>query len=74
VVGGGPAGSTFAARMAQLGHDVVLVEQAVFPRRQLGESLSPGVLPLLDMTGARAAVEAAGFRRVRTVLVLWEGD
>jgi flavin-dependent dehydrogenase len=60
--------------MAQLGHDVVLVERAVFPRRQLGESLSPGVLPLLDMTGARAAVEAAGFRRVRTVLVLWEGD
>ncbi len=34
VVGGGPAGSTFAARMAQLGHDVVLVEQAVFPRRR----------------------------------------
>jgi flavin-dependent dehydrogenase len=74
VIGGGPAGSTFAARMAQLGHDVVLVERVVFPRRQLGESLSPGVLPLLDMTGARAAVEAAGFRRVRTVLVLWEGD
>lgn len=57
--------------MAQLGHDVVLVERATFPRRQLGESLSPGVLPLLGMTGARAAVEAAGFRRVRTVRVLW---
>lgn len=26
------------------------------------------------MTGARAAVEEAAFRRVRTVLVLWEGD
>lgn len=72
VIGGGPAGSTFAARMAQLGHDVVLVERATFPRRQLGESLSPGVLPLLSMTGVRAAVEAAGFRRVRTVRVLWE--
>jgi flavin-dependent dehydrogenase len=72
VIGGGPAGSTFAARMAQLGHDVVLVERATFPRRQLGESLSPGVLPLLGMTGARAAVEAAGFRRVRTVRIHWE--
>ena len=74
VIGGGPAGSTFAARMAQLGHDVVLVERATFPRRQFGESLSPGVLPLLSMTGVRAAVEAAGFRRVRTVRVLWDGD
>jgi 2-polyprenyl-6-methoxyphenol hydroxylase-like FAD-dependent oxidoreductase len=69
VIGAGPAGSTFAARMAQLGHDVCLVERQSFPRRQLGESLSPGVLPLLDMTGARQSVEAARFRRVRIVRV-----
>ena len=72
VIGAGPAGSTFAARMAQLGHDVCLVERQSFPRRQLGELLSPGVLPLLDMTGARQSVEAARFRRVRTVRVKWE--
>ena len=53
VIGGGPAGSTFAARMAQLGYHVVLLEREFFPRRRLGESLSPGVLPLLAMTGAR---------------------
>jgi flavin-dependent dehydrogenase len=72
VVGGGPAGSTFAARMAQLGHEVWLVERAQFPRRHLGEALTPGVLPLLEMTGARAAIEAAAFRPVSRVRVKWD--
>lgn len=72
VVGGGPAGSTFAARMAQLGHEVWLVERARFPRRHLGEALTPGVLPLLQMTGAHASIGSANFRRVRRVHVEWE--
>ena len=38
VVGAGPAGSVFAARMAQLGHEVRLIEQERFPRGRLGES------------------------------------
>ena len=74
VMGGGPAGSTFAARMAQLGHDVQLIESAVFPRPHLGESLSPGVLPLLAATGASEAVGKAGFRPVHRVMVTWDGD
>lgn len=73
VIGAGPAGSVFAARMVQLGHTATLVERARFPRRHLGESLSPGVLPLLETVGAREAVESAGFERVRRVLVDWEG-
>jgi flavin-dependent dehydrogenase len=72
VIGGGPAGSTLAARLAQLGHAVCLVERAEFPRPHLGESLSPGVLPLLEVTGARNAVESAGFPSVRSVRVDWE--
>src|SRR5688500_17961782 len=71
VIGGGPAGSTFAARMALLGHEVCLVERARFPRSHLGESLSPGVLPLIETIGAREAAESAGFRRVRRVHVNW---
>ncbi len=74
VIGAGPAGSVFAARMAQLGHTVTLVERARFPRRHLGESLSPGVRPLLDTVGAREAIESAGLQRVRRVLVHWDGD
>lgn len=72
VFGGGPAGSTFASRMAQLGHEVWLVEHARFPRRHLGEALTPGVLPLLEMTGARSSIEAAGFRPARRAHVAWE--
>jgi flavin-dependent dehydrogenase len=72
VVGAGPAGNTLAARLAQLGHAVCLVERAGFPRSHLGESLSPGVLPLLEVTGARDAVERAGFPRVRSVRVDWD--
>jgi flavin-dependent dehydrogenase len=74
VIGAGPAGSVFSSRMAQLGHDVVLIERATFPRSHLGECLSPGVLPLLEMIGAREAVESAGFRRVRHVLMKWDRD
>lgn len=69
VIGGGPAGSLFAARMAQLGHAVTLVERSRFPRPHLGESLSPGVPALLDVIGARPVL--AGFPRVRRVHVLW---
>lgn len=74
VVGAGPAGSTLAARLAQLGHDVCLIERSPFPRPRLGESLTPGVLPLLEATGARAAVESAGYRRISTVHLHWDRD
>lgn len=74
VIGAGPAGCVMAARLAHLGLTVCLVERASFPRCRLGESLSPGVLTLLETIGARHAVEAAGVTRVRTVLSNWEGS
>ena len=73
VMGAGPAGCVMAARLAQLGLAVCLVERETFPRHHLGESLSPGVLPLLATIGARDTVEAAGFTRVRRVLSNWDG-
>ncbi len=73
VIGAGPAGSVFATRLAQLGFDVCIIERTRFPRRHLGESLSPGVVPLLESAGARACVEAAGLRRVHSVSTNWDG-
>lgn len=71
VIGAGPAGSTFAARMAQLGHQVHLVERKRFPRKRLGESLSPGVMTLLRAADMHETIEAADFPRVRSVRVKW---
>jgi flavin-dependent dehydrogenase len=72
VIGGGPAGSTFATRMAQLGHRVHLVERACFPRRRLGESLSAGVLPLLAAAGLDRHVADSCKRAVPGVEIDWD--
>ncbi len=71
VIGAGPAGSIFATRMAQLGHQVDLIERQRFPRAHLGESLSPGVMPLLRAAGMHETIEAAGFPSVTGVWVNW---
>jgi flavin-dependent dehydrogenase len=51
VVGGGPAGSTVAARLAQLGRRVVLFEKDRFPRFHIGESLLPCSMPMFEELG-----------------------
>jgi len=57
--------------MAQLGHQVHLIERKLFPRGHLGESLSPGVMTLLTAADMHETVEAAGFPRARGVWVNW---
>ncbi len=74
VLGAGPAGAAVARRLALLGHDVLVVERAAFPRRQIGESLPPGILPLLDALGLRQRIEDAGFLRPERAIVLWADD
>jgi flavin-dependent dehydrogenase len=57
VVGGGPAGATTAALLAERGHRVIMVEKDRHPRFHIGESLLPMNLPLFDRLGIRAEVE-----------------
>jgi flavin-dependent dehydrogenase len=60
VVGGGPAGSTIAALLAERGRDVILAEKGRHPRFHIGESLLPANVALFDRLGVRAEVERFG--------------
>ena len=52
VVGAGPGGSAAAAYAAAAGHDVVLVDAAVFPRdKTCGDGLTPRAVAELDRLG-----------------------
>ncbi len=60
VIGGGPAGSTAAAMLAERGRDVVLLEKDAHPRFHIGESLLPRNLPILARLGLAERVAAIG--------------
>ena len=60
VVGGGPAGSTIAALLAERGLDVVLLEKDRHPRFHIGESLLPFNMPLFKHLGVADAVKDIG--------------
>jgi flavin-dependent dehydrogenase len=73
VVGGGPAGAAAAIHCAQVGLRVGLIEAEPFPRDRPGETLHPGVEPLLRQLGVAEAVFAAGFPRHAGTWVEWGG-
>lgn len=60
VIGGGPAGATAAALLAERGRDVVLLERAEHPRFHIGESLLPMNMPILEQLGVAEAVAGIG--------------
>ncbi len=63
IIGGGPAGSTAAALLAERGYRVTLLEKARHPRFHIGESLLPANLPLLEKLGVADAVKAIGMEK-----------
>jgi len=69
VVGGGPAGSTMAAILAQKGRHVVLLERDRHPRFHIGESLLPLNLPLFDRLGVAMDVRRIGVYKPGAQLV-----
>jgi len=49
VVGGGPSGSTAADQLAELGHDVLLIDQSGFPRdKPCGDGLTHAAVATLE--------------------------
>ena len=63
VIGGGPAGSTVAPLLAEMGYQVVLLDKARHPRFHIGESLLPANLPLFERLGVADEVRAIGMQK-----------
>lgn len=74
VIGGGPAGSSAAALLARAGIDVVLLEKALHPRPQVGESLIPHFWKYTDRIGATALIENEGFIAKAGGITVWNGN
>jgi flavin-dependent dehydrogenase len=71
VVGGGPAGSAAAILCAQNDLDTIIIEREKFPREHPGETVHPGIEPLLKQLGVFDKVLSAGFIRHSGNWVNW---
>lgn len=74
IVGGGPAGCAAALTLGRYTDlSVMLVERQGYELERVGETLSPGVLPLLDYLGVGDAFRAADFSPSYAFTAAW-GD
>ncbi|HJR90908.1 MAG TPA: NAD(P)/FAD-dependent oxidoreductase [Acidimicrobiia bacterium] len=61
VIGGGPAGSTTAGFLTQMGRSVLVLEREQFPRHHIGESMIASTFDVLAEIGLEPKIQAAGF-------------
>src|SRR4051794_40329576 len=73
VVGGGPAGAATAIACATRGKRVVLVERDVFARERPGETLHPGIEPLLTQLGIADKLPGVVGARHDGIWIEWGG-
>ncbi|MDX1343700.1 MAG: NAD(P)/FAD-dependent oxidoreductase [Reinekea sp.] len=71
VIGGGPGGATTATLLAKAGKSVLLVEKCKFPRYHIGESLVPGVVPILAELDVLSEMEQYGFTDKFGITLIW---
>ena len=74
VIGGGPAGSTISALLAQRGRDVLMLEKSKHPRFHIGESLLPMNMPLFEKLGVADDIKRIGMVKLGAEFVSpWHG-
>ena len=73
VVGGGPAGSTAGALLAEYGHRVAVLERSAFPRFHVGESLIPETYWSLKRLGLLEALKQSQFPKKHSVQFVSDG-
>lgn len=61
LIGGGPAGASAAAVLAEYGHRVLILEREKFPRYHIGESLIPFTFQPLERIGMIPRMKASHF-------------
>jgi flavin-dependent dehydrogenase len=67
VVGGGPAGCSAAAIVAQGGFETLLIEREAMPRFHVGESLMPETYWPLERLGLNERIRTAGWQVKKSV-------
>jgi flavin-dependent dehydrogenase len=67
IIGGGPAGTSTAAILAEYGHRVLVIEREKFPRYHVGESLIPFTFGPLERLGLIPAMKKSHFMKKYSV-------
>jgi flavin-dependent dehydrogenase len=73
IIGGGPSGSTTASLTAEHGHNVLLLERALFPRFHVGESLIPETYWTLKRLGLLETLKDSAFPKKYSVQFVSDG-
>lgn len=71
VIGGGPSGATASGLLSMWGRRVLLLEKEKFPRYHVGESLIPGVMPIIEELRATRLLEDLGAMKKYGVSLVW---
>lgn len=71
IVGAGPAGATAAMALAELGHDVLMIDRQAFPRdKACGDGIPSGAFEIMYDFGMREKVEQAGFYPIERLRIV----
>ena len=73
VIGGGPAGSTVSALLAEAGHSVLVLERSTIPRFHVGESLIPETYWPLKRLGLIDKLKESSFPKKFSVQFVSDG-
>jgi flavin-dependent dehydrogenase len=63
IIGAGPAGSSCAIQLLKSGFEVTILDREKFPRHAPGETLHPGIEPLLKQLGVFDETQESNFLR-----------
>jgi flavin-dependent dehydrogenase len=70
IIGGGPAGSTVSAILAEYGRRVLVLEREKFPRYHIGESLIPFTYQPLERLGLLPKMRSSAFQKKYSVVFI----